>query len=218
MPVETASTISELDPSWPLGGDPTNQGDNHIRTIKDVLQLQFPGSTSAGFNIPIITTEQELNWSVGLVDNIQVQFNDLQTRITGLEGVLSAEPGTAMVFYQGSPPTGWTQTISDAANDRMLRLVTSTGGGVGGTTSPIIAHTHTTTSHTLTTAQMPSHAHTWDTDGPQYAGQYTGVVGHHPDTAGNLSGYTGGGGSHTHGNTGEFAGPRYIDTILCVKD
>ena len=132
MPVETANTIADLDASWPLGGDPTNQGDNHIRTIKDVLQIQFPGALSGGFDVPIISTEQELNWLVGLSDNVQIQINSLSTKITALEGVLSAETGTRMVFYQGTAPTGWTQDVSDLADDRMMRVVnTVSGGGVG---------------------------------------------------------------------------------------
>ena len=38
MGLETADTIAELDPLWPLGTDPKSQGDDHIRLLKRVLQ------------------------------------------------------------------------------------------------------------------------------------------------------------------------------------
>ncbi len=38
MPIEGASNISQLDDSYPLSGDQTNQGDNHIRLLKQVLK------------------------------------------------------------------------------------------------------------------------------------------------------------------------------------
>lgn len=51
--------------------------------------------------------------------------------------------GTKVVFAQASAPTGWTQ---DSTNDRALRVVSSAGGGSGGTHSltspPSTAHTH----------------------------------------------------------------------------
>jgi len=61
MGLETGSTISSLITSNPTSSDPVNQGDDHIRLIKSVLQAQFPGSTSTGFNTAITATEAELN-------------------------------------------------------------------------------------------------------------------------------------------------------------
>lgn len=42
MGLESASFISDLNASWPLGSDPRFQGDDHMRLIKAVLQSQFP--------------------------------------------------------------------------------------------------------------------------------------------------------------------------------
>ena len=61
MGLETGSTISSFITSNPTSSDPVNQGDDHIRLIKSVLQAQFPGSTSTGFNTAITATEAELN-------------------------------------------------------------------------------------------------------------------------------------------------------------
>ena len=41
MPVESASFISQLNPSYPDGSDNISDGDNHTRLLKNVLQYQF---------------------------------------------------------------------------------------------------------------------------------------------------------------------------------
>ena len=61
MGLEAGTTISSFITSNPTETDPVNQGDNHIRLIKAVLQAQFPGSGGLGFNTAITTTETELN-------------------------------------------------------------------------------------------------------------------------------------------------------------
>ena len=55
--------------------------------------------------------------------------------------------GTRLVFAQAAAPVGWTQDTSDAANNRMLRVITGAGGGVAGSHDPtycnvVAAHTH----------------------------------------------------------------------------
>ena len=85
--------------------------------------------------------------------------------------------GSVMAFFQASAPTGWTQVTTQ--NDKVLRVVSGTGGGTGGdwamsageTTSSHDGHVHagaahshnhnlSAGAHTLSTAQMPSHTHT----------------------------------------------------------
>ena len=68
--------------------------------------------------------------------------------------------GAIMLFAMSAAPTGWTQITSDNANNRMLRVVTGTGGGTGGTHSPVLmdvvpAHTHSFT----TGIESTIHAH-----------------------------------------------------------
>lgn len=70
--------------------------------------------------------------------------------------------GTKLMFAQAAAPTGWTQVTDDTATNRMLRVVNSTGAGVGGTASPILmdvvpSHTHTYSA--TTGGQSQSHTH-----------------------------------------------------------
>ena len=61
MPLENASTIEQLDSTWPLGLDSSSRGDDHLRLLKAVLKAQFPGASGRGFSKPITVTEDELN-------------------------------------------------------------------------------------------------------------------------------------------------------------
>lgn len=70
--------------------------------------------------------------------------------------------GTLVMFAQAAAPTGWTQITTDAANNRMLRVVTTAGAGTGGSASPILmdvvpSHTHTYSS--TSSGQSQSHTH-----------------------------------------------------------
>jgi hypothetical protein len=84
-------------------------------------------------------------------------------------GNISIDPiptGAVMVFAMASAPTGWTQTTTDIADNRMLRVVKTAGGGTGGSNSPILnnvvpAHTHGFT----TGGQSADHSHSGSTGG-----------------------------------------------------
>lgn len=61
-----------------------------------------------------------------------------------LDDLAPIPAGTVMLFFQGSPPTGWTQVTTQ--NDKALRVVSGAGGGAGGTTAFSVAwpsHLHT---------------------------------------------------------------------------
>ena len=47
MGIESATYVSGLDRSWPLGSEEISAGDEHIRLIKSVLQSTFPGANTA---------------------------------------------------------------------------------------------------------------------------------------------------------------------------
>ena len=130
----------------------------------------------------------------------------LATTAFATAAVASAFPtGTRLVFAQAAPPTGWTQDTSDAANNRMMRVVNSTGGGTGGSASPILnnvvpSHTHEWSANTNTVdinhyhdgttgGQSTGHVHTGTTDGMNANNPHA----HGPLDGGLFATYIGGG-------------------------
>lgn len=97
--------------------------------------------------------------------------------------------GTRIPFAQAAAPTGWTQDVSDNANNRMLRVINTAGGGVGGSHDPILnnvvpSHTHSGTSgnvsaghtHWLRTGTV-SADHSHGISDPGHSHGYTGSPG-----------------------------------------
>jgi len=211
MAVETATYIGDLNETYPAGGEPVAQGDDHIRLIKAVLKASFPGLTGVYKPFPV---------------------------------------GTKLMFPQAAAPIGWTQDVTDSADNRMLRVVKTAGAGVGGSHSPILnnvvpAHTHTVSTDTVNTNHYHyfdtgvsgghEHLYNWQDNGHNaYGGPSGNFVGD-----GKTDRWTAGGGGHQHtGNTGygsanqhhshagtaaanagaESWAPRYVDLILATKD
>lgn len=143
---------------------------------------------------------------------------------TVIESVYGLVSGTDMLFVQSAAPTGWTQVT--ALNDRVLRLVSGTGGGTGGswTISGISVD-----GHTLTLAEIPAHDHPATAImGSEDQDSFAGTLTDSADSAINVKGTSGshvsigsrgGGGSHTHGLTiGSSWRPSYVDVIQASKD
>ena len=66
MGLETADTIDELNPLWPLGTDPKRQGDDHVRLLKTVLQEDAVSQAR--------TDPQELAGDLGLALGAHLEF------------------------------------------------------------------------------------------------------------------------------------------------
>lgn len=228
MPIESGTTISELDSLWPLSGDFILEGDNHLRLIKAVLKAQFPGAGAQGFSQPITASEQEINYLGGATSNIQDQIDALTIEY---QGNLYAPSGTVMIFFQAAPPVGWSQIKNN--NNSMLRVVDNNVGQAGGSDDPVslvqAAHKHTTAGHTLTIAQMPSHSHTRRMIEYRLSvdDKWIWAEDHVNNNDGNTqqdrpTSTVGGGGSHSHGDTGNAGAisfkPRYINVMTAVKD
>lgn len=225
MPLEIATSIESLNDLWPLDSDLYAEGDNHIRMIKSILKSTFP-SSGDGFEEVIISTESEWNNVSGTTSGIQDQINAIHGGTIGAGGDLIAPYNTVCMFAQAAAPTGWVQITT--YDDYQLRLVNTAGGSTGGSDSPFsfpMTHSHTTSGFTLTEAHMPSHKHNSLTandsntvvvnaDGKRYAA----AKGSAPllTETSNIE-YTGGGESHTHGNTLEKVytfQPQYLNMIL----
>ena len=227
MGLESATTIAELVITNPDGDDKLNQGDNHIRMVKDVLKLIFPGVGGLGFDEPILATETQLNFSQGLTGNIQDQLDNHEIRISANTSAIAniLETGTKMMFYQNAAPTGW--TIDATVTDHMLRIVDGTilaGGAAGGTDDPVLNDKVPTHTHPFTTGLAGNHTHTIPTrsstagfsDPSPAWGANAGTLG--TSSASTLEG------EHTHAGTTDSNGspsdwvPRFANCILAVKD
>jgi hypothetical protein len=149
--------------------------------------------------------------------------------------------GTRMPFAQASAPTGWTRDTSDAADNRMLRVVSTGGGGTGGSASPILNNVVPSHTHGFTTGGQsanhnhgisdPTHRHDirlhWTS--ASAPGQISGRENSFAATRVSQYASTGistGNNSvgHTHSGTTDNGSsqtnwaPRYIDMIICSKD
>ena len=45
MPLETVNFIEDMNAAWPTGTDPVNEGDNHVRNVKNGILNSFPNTT-----------------------------------------------------------------------------------------------------------------------------------------------------------------------------
>lgn len=70
MPLETATYINGLNPSYPTGGDLISAGDDHLRLLKQTIKNTFPNLTGA-----VTVTHGELNTLAGVSGNVQGQLN-----------------------------------------------------------------------------------------------------------------------------------------------
>jgi hypothetical protein len=144
-----------------------------------------------------------------------------------------APSGTVSLFYRATAPTGWTQVTTQ--NDKMLRVVSGTGGGSGGTnaltntlasrpisaTVPVTINGLSMGNTTLDINTIPLHGHPANNGGNTGAGPGgTAVV-----APGSTTGNQGGSSAHAHPTSYSSAsGPwsttldmriQYADVILC---
>jgi microcystin-dependent protein len=177
MSLETATTISGLVSSNPTPGDPVSQGDDHLRLIKSVLKIQFPGTAGQGYATPITATEAELNHVHGVTVDIMPYLMPV---------------GAIIIWFGSTVPTGW--KICDGTlgtpdlRGRFVMGVNTAGGFpdfmTGGTADSVVpAHTHTATSvstPSLTTgSESVGHTHTFVTgvESATHTHQYNAITG-----------------------------------------
>lgn len=147
----------------------------------------------------------------------------------------------AMIFFEISAPTGWTQ-VGDH-NDKALRVVSTAGGGSGGTnafssiynsttsfssTVPVTIGVLSVGDTTLDTTQIPAHSHAVPNNGPQAisgdqgpSGVITALIGSSTGPGPDV-----GGGSHSHpisytsasgpGSASLTLDILYVNMIICT--
>lgn len=143
--------------------------------------------------------------------------------------------GTALLFQQSAAPTGWTKVTTH--NDKALRVVSGSAGS-GGSVAFSSAFTSrsvtgTTDGTTLSTSQIPAHAHVFPGDDQLANANGIGGWTNRTVTSWNYDAVssggggqiyytsdTGGGGSHSHTFTGNAIdlSVAYVDVIIATKN
>jgi hypothetical protein len=130
-------------------------------------------------------------------DAVTKRYVDTLVKSITPAGIVTFPRGTAMLFAQDSAPPGWTRVTGDAADNRMLRVVPTNGGGIGGFDDPTVNGKVPSHSHGFSTSSAGDHAH----NGSGTTGS-SGAAHTH-----NVSGNTGGqSANHTHGFSGTTDG------------
>jgi len=110
MGVETATFISQLSATNPLGTDPISEGDNQIRLVKEVLKAQFTSLGAAA----VTTTAAELNLIDGYTGTT-AELNYLDITTLGTSEDSKALTQASSVVTIGS--TSGDQVLNIASHD-----------------------------------------------------------------------------------------------------
>ena len=112
MGVETATYISQLSTTNPLGSDPISEGDQQIRLLKTVLQAQFSGLSGT---TAVTSSGSELNILDGVTATYaELNYNDITTLGTSEDSkALTQSAGGAIIVGA----TSGNQTLDVASHD-----------------------------------------------------------------------------------------------------
>lgn len=158
-----------------------------------------------------------------------ITFNDATSQTTtGVE----IPAGTLMLFQQTSAPTGWTKQTTH--NDKALRVVSGTASSGGTSAFSTCFQNQTPTINTsglsagattLSTAQMPSHTHSYSSPAGGWTLSSNGDGGmNSSNPSAGTTGAQGGGGSHSHSVSGSASASaitlnvQYVDLIIASKN
>jgi len=155
MGLETGTYISDLNSSNPVAGDPVNEGDDHIRLVKSTVKATFPSITGA-----VTSTHTELNLLDGVTANTtELNYVDITTLGT-------AQASKAVTVDASKDSTGIRNlTISGTLLGFGTWVSFGTGKVIVGYDASdsdfdALQETGGSKTHTLTTAELPSHTHT----------------------------------------------------------
>jgi len=177
------------DISTPIGADKVNKVAQQLREAKEAIEIAFEDEHHfpEGYHkFPSDSVSPPNPDKIGRWRyNPNVSYASLQ-RDTGTTWDNLTPPanlfpsGITMLFCQITAPVGWTRKTTH--DDRMLRVVSGVGGGVGGTWGLILPNTTTTHTHTLT-AYVGTIVHSITgygvSDGSPFAGIYNTPFGNH---------------------------------------
>jgi len=187
MGLETGTYISDLNSSNPVAGDPVNEGDDHIRLVKSTVKATFPSitgavtSTHTELNLldGVTANTTELNYvditTLGTAEASKAVTVDASKDSTGIRnltvsGTLTIGSNTATTL-QAVYPVGSIYINAAVATNPGTLLGFGTWAAFGegrvivGLNSSdsdfdTAQETGGAKTHTLTTAEIPSHTHT----------------------------------------------------------
>lgn len=124
MPLETASYISQLNVSNPLGSDPIAAGDDHIRLLKSTLKNTFPN-----INGPVTVTDEDLNTIPDLASKAYVDALAAAIPQTGriVQVVHSKSTNYVETFSDSYYATGHIATITPQSSTNKIVILVSAG-------------------------------------------------------------------------------------------
>jgi len=225
-------------------------GESVIKADTDLLaSIKLVDGENSGIDADLLDGLEGSDYARSGVNANITRLTGLTTPLTKAQGGSGSSygefpVGTRMPFAQAAAPTGWVQDASDNANNRMLRVVNTAGGGVAGTHSPILNDVVPSHTHTITTGtESANHNHGLTDPGHSHSVNSNAIrISIHDVSSGVLWGGEGGSvskgsttssatgislgtqsASHTHSGTtngGSSATnwePRYINMIICAK-
>lgn len=149
MPVESASFISQLNPSYPDGSENVAEGDNHLRMLKSMLQSQF---TSLG-TTAVSATAVQLNAAAR-------KDGDTYTGAQNFTGATVTVPtATAGDATASAASTAFVQTAIAGVNSQTALTLTVASGT---TASPTVGEHVVCTNAAAVTVTLPASASAGD--------------------------------------------------------
>lgn len=205
-----------IDPSTPgdssiISQFPTNERANRT-TIKNFLEEEHDPAT--GYHRILRLNDLDAD-PTGVVNLVQVYNKDGVAKLrNGTASPFALQefvPGTKVVFYQAAAPTGYTQDTS--ITDRVLRVVSTAGGGTGGTWTISGVSVN---NDTPSLAKTFAHAHTYSNAG-DVTGRGTGSA-TAADTSSGSTSTVGSSTAHNHALTIDgLWRPAYADVLVGTK-
>ena len=219
MTVESATYVSGLNANYPPGSDTISEGDDHLRLIKSVLKSTLPNADEpingvhTGVSAPSPTSSGQLWFDTSGTGDLKVR-NKADSAFESVDTTSTALPAGIITLWSGSSasiPSGWTLCDGTASTpDLRDKFV------VGATSTYAVGANATmgnTGAHTLTTAEIPAHTHSYLQRGFTKNDPGSGSQ-DFSDEGGSLNtGSAGGGGSHSH--TGSL--PPYYALCYIMK-
>jgi hypothetical protein len=137
VPVWTDGSVP-MTAALTLSGDPINPTDASDKHYIDSQISVLAGQGNVRYDIAQTLTAGQ---------KVQAQAN------LGIQSLVPS--GTNMPFFQAAAPTGWTQLTTQ--NDKLLRVVSGSGGATGGTNPFSTWNAQTVTGvHTLSLSEVPA--------------------------------------------------------------